>query len=311
MTISAKNYSAQAQRALEEYAAALRHRGSADANQAALVLDLMNGAQHFALPDNGELFEDGLRGLAGQQVRLPFPVVTLEYHIPASEERLPEAPVHASRILIVAAEAPASSVPGEREIAIFSMLYVEDEWLPNLGVFHLSADRWDDYRECERVNAVTAPRDGMPPVAGRFGIWMSEAAESLAAAVGHERAEREMAHNLAAEIYAVLAFCEAMSCSNVSTSVISSASRAVNSRRVRAGKLPINETKVLTVQVPGSAGVRIGAGRKTGDVRQHLRRGHIRRIGDRRVWVNSCVVGNPERGRVNKSYSVQSEAVSA
>lgn len=40
--------------------------------------------------------------------------------------------------------------------------------------------------------------------------------------------------------------------------------------------------------------------------RQHLRRGHIRRhptAGN--LWVNSCVVGDPSNGVINKSYAVK------
>ena len=38
--------------------------------------------------------------------------------------------------------------------------------------------------------------------------------------------------------------------------------------------------------------------------RQHLRRGHIRRLESGNIWVNACVVGNSEKGVIKKSYNV-------
>ena len=73
--------------------------------------------------------------------------------------------------------------------------------------------------------------------------------------------------------------------------------------------MPLLDTKVLKVHVPGATSTRIGLSRKTGEIRQHLRRGHVRNLSDgRRIWVNSCVVGNPEKGRIEKGYRVLPEA---
>jgi len=315
MTISAMNYAAQAQRALLGHVSDLHASGSSDAARLALVLSLMKEAQHFALPDNAELFEDGLRGLAGQRIRLPFPQITLEYFIPPSATLLAEAPVYVSRVVIVAAEVPAEAlglagVDGAR-VAIFSMYQENGQWLPNIGAFVLD-ERWDDYAGYSASDGLVPAKAGMPPAVGAVLPWMKEVARELADAIGVERAQKELAHNIAAEVYAVLSFCEAMSCSNVGTGVLGGASAAVNARRVRDGKLPLLETKVLTVHVPGKQAARIDAGSKTGHVRQHLRRGHIRRVSeDRRVWVNSCVVGNAENGRVEKDYRVQPEVRAA
>lgn len=39
--------------------------------------------------------------------------------------------------------------------------------------------------------------------------------------------------------------------------------------------------------------------------RQHLRREHIRRLSSGNIWVNACVVGDPSKGKINKSYEVR------
>lgn len=74
-----------------------------------------------------------------------------------------------------------------------------------------------------------------------------------------------------------------------------------NQKRLKAGKLPLYETKEL-VLTP-HAGRPEGAVRGTGghdSPRQHLRRGHIRRLADINMWCNSCVVGSSAMGWLTK-----------
>lgn len=309
MTITARNYAAQAQRALREMLPHLHAKGEPDAPSYDQLAGLIAEAQHFALPDNAEVFENGLRGLVGVQARLPYPVVTLEYFVPPDTLLHAEAPLYASRILVVATEVPG--VGEQADILIFSMYFARDAWIANPAGFLLSGG-WDRYGASAMMPNLVEPRADVPPMVGTVIPFMPHAVRGLEREHGADNVKRSLAHDITREAYAVLSFCEALTCSNVATTVLSSAPPAVNAKRLRAGKLPMLETKVLTVQVPGSASVRIGTGDKTGDVRQHLRRGHIRRIADdRRVWVNSCVVGNPARGRVEKTYRVQPEAMVA
>ena len=115
-------------------------------------------------------------------------------------------------------------------------------------------------------------------------------------------------HDIADETRTVLELCEALTCSNVGTATIQEANEAKNARRVRDGKLPLFETKVLTLNVPqnriGHQGEPVGVERA--GPRHHLRRGHIRNLADgRRIWVPSCSVGDPLKGVVDKTYSLR------
>lgn len=38
--------------------------------------------------------------------------------------------------------------------------------------------------------------------------------------------------------------------------------------------------------------------------KQHLRRGHIRRLKNKTIWINDCVIGDKEKGIVEKDYKV-------
>lgn len=100
--------------------------------------------------------------------------------------------------------------------------------------------------------------------------------------------------------------CEALSCSNVDSEVIEKIDAKANEKRIRKGKLPLYETRRLVINVPlSSTSDKTGSSSDRSGPREHLRRGHIRRLQDeRKIWVQSCVVGHRELGLINKSYSV-------
>ena len=118
-------------------------------------------------------------------------------------------------------------------------------------------------------------------------------------------------HNLTGEITAVLEFCEALMCSNVNAETIQHENKKANKKRVKKGKLPIYDTKILSIEVPVKTSRRQGYDKieDRSSPRQHLRRGHIRRLSDgRNIWVNSCVVGSINTGRIDKDYHIFSAA---
>lgn len=104
--------------------------------------------------------------------------------------------------------------------------------------------------------------------------------------------------------FIVLSLLNALACSNVrvETSAPSKVRRAMQKR----GALPFDTYHVLTIDVPRKD----GDGAATGghrSPREHLRRGHIRRLGDgRRIWVNATVVAAGRgAGVVTKDYALR------
>lgn len=79
----------------------------------------------------------------------------------------------------------------------------------------------------------------------------------------------------------------------------------VQRKRQRTGKLPLYSYHVL--EVGGEKWDSFGADDGDGQgFRSHLRRGHIRRLGDsRKVWVRSCFVHGRIPGFVDKDYNVR------
>jgi hypothetical protein len=98
-----------------------------------------------------------------------------------------------------------------------------------------------------------------------------------------------------------------LACSNAEISTEPNNREKLNAKRLKKGKPPFYSYKVLTIaQNDGSSSRGItGNGRSP---RVHLRRGHIRRLADRTVWVNSAVVGDKSKGLVNKDYAVSEMA---
>lgn len=119
---------------------------------------------------------------------------------------------------------------------------------------------------------------------------------------------REFARQLlAAGACRFVALVNALSCTNINAETCHPAPPAkINERRAREGKPPLFETKTLTIHVNPRAPSAHGSG--TGghaSPRQHLRRGHIRRLeSGKNVWVQPHVVGDASRGSITKTYRV-------
>jgi hypothetical protein len=118
-----------------------------------------------------------------------------------------------------------------------------------------------------------------------------------------ESGEWDISTDISSDCGAVMELLEALSCRNVSTANHQDASQA-NARRIKDGKIPIYETKMLVINTQDTLTSKAGIGYSHASPRQHLRRGHIRRLESGNIWVNSCVVGDPNKGSINKQYSV-------
>lgn len=100
----------------------------------------------------------------------------------------------------------------------------------------------------------------------------------------------------------------ALSCSNATIEDDESQPSLLKQKMLKdKGKKPLFTYKVLTINTKGNA-VNLndqgaGPGAK-GTVRSHLRRGHIRHLKTKNVWVNACVVGNKTNGEISKDYRV-------
>lgn len=316
MTITARNYAAQAQSGLKAWADAVEHVYSQDAKAVREFSESIGEAVHFALPDNGRIMEDGLKGLKGINLRLPYPSITVEFFVDEKAPFRPELETRAPKRLAFAYEVPEGmldDVPefSEGGVIVFAANFVEGDngtggyWSP-IPMGLAIPRRWEGWGGLA-VQPSMAPAENGATFACVSAPLCHEIYAKMVYEFGEEQAELYAHHDIQDEATAVLELCEALACSNIESEVIEPVDQRKNAKRIKQGKLQIYETRRLVIKAPltRSAGSHAqGSGDRQGP-REHLRRGHIRRLQDgRRIWVQSCVVGSRENGVIHKSYAI-------
>lgn len=293
--ITARNYAAQVEKSLVGAIDTLTQKQHKDdALYTRLYLSMMGDAVHFVMPDTARLMNDGLSGLSGNVSKLPYPVMTVEYYsrsleITADE---PDRNIHKSnidKVCILAVEHP-SAVYDKKGFSVHAFGHGCGGWatMP-IGLFvpedaTMASSSLDDFKIIGTL----------PDSCKKHYLNMSSAQKKTM-----------LGGIIKIAALPVFELIEALSCRNVTTANHQEASPA-NDKRIKSGKLPIYETKMLVIDTKAtetSSGV---SGGSHASPRQHLRRGHIRRhptAGN--LWINSCVVGDPSKGVINKSYAVK------
>lgn len=258
------NYVAKVERAAKRVSDKFKESAHEGYGQMQVFLTGIRDAQHFVLPDGGVIFDDGLKGLEGMDVRLPFPVITVSF---LSDGH---------KVLLMAYEQFRDDAV---QICVLVAVEIKTDgaWSFMPGVATM-------------VNGTISDGGFDAGVFDKTGYLSDSKANRATVAIG---------------IRPILELCEALSCSNVRHEPVEKINPAVNARRVRAGKSPIYETRRLVINAGQPTVEGHGAVGAHSSPRQHLRRGHIRRLPTANIWVNSCVVGRSENGVVNKDYSVR------
>jgi len=110
-------------------------------------------------------------------------------------------------------------------------------------------------------------------------------------------------NELVIALYVLLSFLAALNCSNIQQKE-QIAPIKLNKKRSANSKVPFFDYKVLTINTKEASPTKNGITGTHASPRQHLRRGHIRRLKNKHVWVNSCVVGDATKGMVKKDYNI-------
>lgn len=251
----------------------------------------LNRAIIFKLPVNGIIFP-GEAGRGGThidsigrydaKVRLPYSEVILEF---ANEPTGGEARGSAfTKVVCIASDMNGVGAiqdyvklrlgesASEYAIAITGAFYSPEHrmWMPN-GFTLMMKD------------------DGMTKVFSNFSYT--------------EDVSKDDAYNdVYGETSSVVMLMCALSCSNVSIEKVA-APDAVNKKRIKCGKKPIRDHHILVLGSKSQGERSLGGTHAS--PRVHLRRGHIRRLEQKNIWVNACVVGNKKLGTVTKDYMVK------
>jgi hypothetical protein len=125
---------------------------------------------------------------------------------------------------------------------------------------------------------------------GAGGVWLTFPADAL----------REIGADLIREVLAICVVLDAQ----IAEHQVVRAPAALNAKREKAGRIPLNDYHVIDLsrRVRASArGESTPTGRK---VRMHFRRGHWRHFESHKTWINWMLVGNPDLGFIDKEYRI-------
>lgn len=245
-------------------------------------IDLAKASQKFMLPDGGRLYDDPeFKALdESEMLSLPFPLVALEFtrskeYVAAQIGEIREHVAQPAKSLLFARE---------RDDAIAITVVA---WAEHVGL-------WVPFPE------VAIPRVGyldrsMRSSTGRVAIKV---------AFNKNSAFQPSAQDYMDEIGALLCMLNILSCKNVHIEKSHPGKVRAAMAAGKKGALPFDSYHVLMIDPPAQTepGAATGGHRTP---REHLRRGHIRRLADgRRIWVNATVVSAGRGGGVvTKDYA--------
>jgi hypothetical protein len=247
----------------------------------------------FYIPNADGLLSEKDMPLKGEMFNLPYPIVCI-----LSETKM------LSRL-----SAENTIVPSNEDTWVLTVAIQEKTNGPiNLMSTTYNGNLWT----FSPISVRMCPGDGNQPFG--LGIVMTDATKEMIKLLKEKTAELNIALQESVETTTLKDFvvdannvCVLCSLLNVhDTKTIKVPMPAVLKRTPRKGKTaPDYDYHVLSVggEVWDSPWLTENNGE--GGVRSHLRRGHIRRLKDRSVWVRSTVVHGSREGFVNKDYEVK------
>jgi hypothetical protein len=234
------------------------------------IINLAQASQKFLLPEGGRLYDDPEYKALDEKdtLNLPYPLIAMEY----SRDRMPECigkdEVHASKCILFARET-------DDAIVLTPVFWAEEAWHP--------------------MPEAALPRRGYlnrsVMLNGRVSIRLGRADDRIPMS------------DYADEVGALLCLLNVLGCRNVHVAK----STPKNHKTKVKSALPFDAYSILTIDAPSKGGSILGMAGNHRSPREHLRRGHIRRLEDgRRIWVSATVVGSSNgSGTVKKDYRVK------
>jgi hypothetical protein len=290
-------------------------------------------SEKFLLPDYGSLIYNLYEMPEGiEMTRLPFPKIVLEVPYPSQGLNI-ENIRECTKRLILAEEgvcnlgvidlglhgidqsspfrpAVGDETPNCVKITVIAWYAEERKWIPIMasaivviGTRSQKATQTtpeeDPYWENRQQSVV------IPFVAETF---LPEVVNQFIQTKGYNEYKLTLSNDIGIEVGILGEMLAVLNCRNVGTEIINP-SEKLNKSRIKAGKEPFHKYHILNVggaNLYGTSGSMLqgGDGYK---VRQHLRRGHIRRISeDHTVWVNQTVVAaGSNKGEISKTYNMR------
>jgi hypothetical protein len=327
------NYAVDAIEDLQYFVSFSRSRGDEDAARATQALvDLIRRGVKFLLPNCAEIVDTASLGEAHLELLyLPYPITIFE--APWEKDQavasfLNGAPqMRSSRRIAVCwelGELPGAFPADEARMRstfpsggtfVASIYFIDDigAWSPAAGIvfvpreFRTEPDTpslpGSTQARQAMIDAGTDEMEGYRFRAEPIPIVESLFAEAVSRFDGdRETALSQILIDTRDELQMMIQACAVLNCANVET-VDAAPGKAASAMRAAKKKAPLFSYKVLQLKPPSRSGR--DAGGTHASPRTHLRRGHIRRLQDRTIWVRASLVnrGSPD-GVVVKDYQI-------
>jgi hypothetical protein len=247
----------------------------------------------FILPEGGRLYDDPeYRSMnENELLHLPYPVIALEY-TRRRDGLLREDQLLCSKTILFAKEIGESIL-----LLMVAWSDCHGIWVPFPMIVMPRIGYLDRSNVMDGRVAITA----RAPIPKNRGVGERMSVQEYKTALIDDYSD---------EIGAFLCFLNILQCNNVRTeSIQSKYTRSKNGGKIDAA-FPFDTYHILTIDsAPSKSGSDSASGSHRSP-REHLRRGHIRRLsGDRRIWVNSTIVAAGRgAGTVKKEYVMQNNA---
>lgn len=238
-----------------------------------VILDTGDKSTKFMLPRGGRILDSSWHGLP-TDFRLPYPEVLLE--MVAEDGKSP--------YVILAKEVEGG--PHGYNILVWSMGQIFGTWV--LVPMVLNVVRSGN-RDTALIAAMCLAEQQKAVGAIDRTPWGAQQLDST-----------NTANFTPAEV--VLNLITALSCRNIHTETC--VKPVHKKRQIKWGAIPFDEYKILTVEVPQEQATPGDGTHEGRSPREHLRRGHIRRLPDHNIWINATIVNPGAAGKLHKSYRV-------
>ncbi|KVP39953.1 hypothetical protein [Burkholderia ubonensis] len=283
------------------------------------LCDMMRASVKFLLPDNGYLFaEHDFRPAMFDLLRLPYPACALEFTatpelyaahsgLAYSAKRIALCfdprqlpPEQLARLSRLCGKPFLDSVP-ERCLAVMAVYESSGIWNAAVGVVLIDLDEDKPMPlkgEVPEELRVIAERVGerlqsKKTAHGLPATFIAFPARSRIVGQTAEQATEALYIDTIDEVRTAYEFLAAINCSNVGTQDVP-APKLLNDRRKKKGRALFYPYKVLDLSPSTAPGERGEGGGTHASPRTHLRRGHIRQLGERSgytvLWINATVV---------------------
>lgn len=255
-------------------------------------------AVKFVMPTDGKIFDTDLSGLSSDH-RLPFDQIVIEYECTTpggmSSQFFGEEKTGIAKKRIVYAS--------QLEQTIFIMSIVafktptgEDHWTVQPYISEVIPSNLIKDSLVEDLTSYVGSKK-----IDQFYVSAHDLGGHAEKTFGDEWRDHAY-YDMIDEVNCVLNMMEALSCRNVNTEPLPVKKNMLAQRK--KGALPYDQYHVLVVnsRLTERSADQGGSHRSP---REHLRRGHIRRLSTGNVWVNSTIVNHGNHGKINKTYALE------